>query len=250
MLFCHSETEQSVVSIVIPDAQRGMHWSLSLHLSYFCGMPQILQRDVFEGSKLGVWKITEPPEFFTTQLNLTPNEQATVDRLPPLRQREWLASRNLLKVLIGLDESLEIASHPTGKPYLIGRTDEISLSHSADCVAVMLGQAMVGVDIQICKEKIVTLEHKFARPEEQACIDRRDVVRHLHLLWGAKEALYKIYARKQLHFLTHLHVDLPAAVQTSGHFSGEIRIAEQTLPCTLRYEILEDYVLVYGQRLG
>lgn len=216
---------------------------------YFYAMPLLLIRDVLDDARLGVWQITEPHAYFLDRLSLTNNEQAALDRLPSPRQREWLASRYLLKVLIGVGEQLEIDNHPTGKPYLIGRAEEISLSHSVDRVAVVVGTGDVGVDIQICKDKIVALEHKFARPEESGCIDRHQTVRHLHLLWGAKETLYKIYAQKQLHFVTHLHVDLPEHVDGSGHFTGHIRIEGSQIPCTLEYLMLDEYVLVYGKRM-
>lgn len=215
---------------------------------YFYAMPRILHKEVFGTAKLGAWKITEPSAFFSGYLHLTPNERTKLEGLPPVRQREWLASRYLLKSLIGMDEEMEIANHPTGKPYLLDRNEEISLSHSADCVAVMVGDTDVGVDIQICKEKILRLEHKFAHPEESACIDRSHALEHLHILWGAKETLYKIYARKQLHFITHLFVSLPKTLDTEGYFRGVIRISGEEIVCDLGYHILENYVLVYGRK--
>ena len=210
-------------------------------------MPITIQENVFEGAQLGVWEICEEPAYFLDRVTLTPLEQDVVNGLSAVRLREWLASRYLLKVLLNAPEPLETDSLPTGKPFLVGRSEEISLSHSGDYVAVMVGQGNVGVDIQKCKEKISKLEHKFARPEESAGIDRSREVLHLHLLWGAKEALYKIYARKSLDFIANLHVDLPTAFDTQGTFTGQILVGTEIIPCLLRYRIFEPYVLVYGQ---
>jgi len=210
----------------------------------------IMQEHVFDQAEIGVWRIDESLEYFASRVSLTQAEHDVTRDMSPKRLKEWMASRYLLKCLIGAEEPLKTAMLPGGKPFLIGRSEEISLSHSGDYVAAMTSRTDVGVDIQICKEKIIQLEHKFARPEESAQIDRKNAVMHLHLLWGAKEALYKIYAKKSLNFITHLHVDLPGVLDATGTFAGVIDTDDAQIRCNLRYHIMQNYILVYGQPMA
>jgi hypothetical protein len=211
-------------------------------------MAIVIQERVLGDYQLGVWKIEEPLRYFFDRMTLSDAERQITEGMRENRLTEWLATRYLLKYMIDPNAFLDLGSLPTGKPYLIGSEEEISLSHSGDYAAVMMGSGDVGVDIQICKEKITHLEHKFARPEESECIDRSNAVQHLHLLWGAKEVLYKIYARKQLDFIAQLSVTLPNTIESSGAFSGRILVDNDNLTCTLEYRILNTYVLVYGHR--
>lgn len=214
----------------------------------FEAMPLILDKHTPEQSRIGVWHVDEPEGYFTDRLQLSESELKTLSILSPVKRHEWLASRCVLDQIIDHSERIETGTLPSGKPILIGRKEEISLSHSDAFVAAMVGMTDVGIDIQRCKEKILQVEHKFANDEESARIDRSQVILHLHILWGAKEALYKIYARKQLNFRRHLFVDLPGNVSENGHFIGEIRVGEEQIRCALYYHILQNYVLVYGQK--
>ena len=201
-------------------------------------------------SRVGVWHIEESPAFFLEHLSLSEKEQSTFAALTPRKQIQWLASRYALDLIVDHHERIETGAMPTGKPYLVGRNDEISLSHSEEYVAAMTGRVPVGVDIQKCKEKILQLEHKFARPSESAQIDRKEPVLHLHILWGAKEVLYKIYSLKKLNFLTHLSVDLPGKLSEKGDFTGVVRNGLTEIRCALEYRILEEFVLVYGHKVN
>lgn len=217
---------------------------------YFCGlMPLILDLHTpGEHTRVAVWHITEPAAYFTERLTLSGSESRVLSSLRGMRSLEWLASRYTLDMMIDHHTRIETSTTREGKPYLIGRSEEISLSHSDMYVAAMTGAHPVGVDIQKCRQKIIALEHKFAREEESARIDRTQPVQHLHLLWGAKEALYKIYAKGGVRFREHLIVDLPRQLENSGTSAGEIRHRDQVICCTLHYRFINDYVLVYGSQ--
>jgi phosphopantetheinyl transferase len=199
---------------------------------------------------VGVWHIEEDPSFFYENLALSMREQLVVSGLQPRKRIQWLASRYLLDLLVEHHERLETSSLETGKPILVDRIEEISLSHSEEYVAAMTGLLPVGVDIQKCKPKILELEHKFARPSESAIIDRRNPMLHLHILWGAKEVLYKIYSLRRLNFLSHLSVELPEVVHEHGVFTGSIENGAISIPCNLEYRIMSDYVLVFGSKMN
>lgn len=213
-------------------------------------MPLVLDISTAEQTRIGIWRVEEPIPFFLNGLDLSQAEHILLSALNPVKQLEWLASRYVLDHITDHTERLETATLTTGKPYLVGRPEEISLSHSEAYVAAMIGQTDVGVDIQRCKEKILGLEHKFANPEESARIDRSRAMQYLHVLWSAKEALYKIYAQKRLNFRTHLFVDLPSRLVESGTFGGSIRVADTEIRCNLNYRMIDNYVLVYGHKIS
>ncbi|HLF63434.1 MAG TPA: 4'-phosphopantetheinyl transferase superfamily protein [Saprospiraceae bacterium] len=211
-------------------------------------MSLVLDITTPEEARLGVWRIEEDSSFFSERLLLSDTEQSSLSILNSSKRLEWLASRFVLDQITNHSERIETSTRPSGKPYLIGRKEHISLSHSDAYVAAMIGDSDVGIDIQRCKDKIVRLEHKFANTMESACIDRSQAVLHLHILWSAKEALYKIYARKQLNFISHIFIDLPKLIQERGRFSGVVHAPDKELLCILDYLIIENYVLVYAQR--
>ncbi|MBP6695338.1 MAG: hypothetical protein KA161_09425, partial [Saprospiraceae bacterium] len=68
----------------------------------------------------------------------------------------------------------------------------------------------------------------------------------LHVYWGAKEAMYKIYGRKEIDFKKELFVD--AFTIQDGHVfsSGDIMKAGIKTECWIRAQILQDYVMVYA----
>ncbi len=211
-------------------------------------MPLILDIRVYENARLGVWRIDEAHEFFSTRLILSATEKSFVSTLQESKKLEWLASRYMLDQIMDHSERIDTGTLSSGKPILHGRDEEISLSHSDQFVAAMIGNNAVGIDIQRIRDKILQLENKFANPTESALIDRTKSILHLHILWGAKEVLYKIYSKKQLNFVSHIFVNLPTQVQESGNFSGEIRMTGEQFHGTLNYHLLDNYVLVYGQR--
>ena len=211
-------------------------------------MPLVLDITTSEQTRVGVWRIEENDVFFSDTINLSAAEKTVLNNLRDRNKLEWLASRFLLDRLLDHDTRIETGMLPSGKPYLIGRGEEISLSHSDSYVAAMVGTTDVGVDIQKCKDKILRVEHKFANAIESACIDRSQATLHLHVLWGAKEVMYKIYAKKQLSFISHIFVDVPPQVGEKGRFTGFVRTGDVRIDCIMDYLIIDNYVLVYGHK--
>ncbi len=209
-------------------------------------MPLMLSDKCFGQGSFALWQMAEPQSFFEEAL-----QKAGVSANPQMwrkgqRLQHWLVSRYLLSTLSGIKSTMELESDTHGKPFLTGSSLNISLSHSGDLIAVMTGTGLVGIDVQYFRANITALEAKFAAESESTVIDRSDPIRHLHLLWSAKETLYKIYSRKQLSFKKHLRVELPPRISPTGELSGLIFCPEGIIYCDLNYCFLENAVLVYG----
>ena len=66
----------------------------------------------------------------------------------------------------------------------------------------------MGIDIEMQRDKIVKIAHKFTPIEEYKSIANHDaLVSKLTIVWGAKESLYKIYGKKKLRFLENIYIE-------------------------------------------
>ena len=195
---------------------------------------------------MGIWSIEEDIEYFLQALQLSVEEQEMVDTFKGRRKLEWLAGRHLLHVMSGRDIRGKCFKDEFGKPFLEGSEYQISISHSHGLAAVIASPMNVGIDIQLKVDKIERIAYKFMRPEEMESLHSQYRIEHLHIYWGAKESLYKAYGRKQLDFRAHIHIAPFTFDPAGGHFTGEIKKGDHHSNFKLKYEILEDYLLVYG----
>ncbi len=170
-------------------------------------MPLIYHKNLSKGGELGFWQIEETETYFLDRLELFPSEIHQLSKIKGRLRLEWLASRWLLHTMSGRTLRGACLKDEYGKPYLTDSDFNISISHSWNIVSIMAAPYGIGVDIQREVEKIVRIEKKFIRPVEKESLQEGTKIPHLHIYWGAKEALYKAYGRKKLGFVRHIHVD-------------------------------------------
>ncbi len=86
-----------------------------------------------------------------------------------------------------------------GKPFLEKYPHHLSLSHSFPYVAAQLNYDQpVGIDLEQPKAKILKIAPRIFSPIELADAGT-DVIKHT-VYWCAKEAMYKIHGKGNLHF--------------------------------------------------
>ncbi|MDB3905914.1 4'-phosphopantetheinyl transferase superfamily protein [Crocinitomicaceae bacterium] len=118
------------------------------------------------------------------------------------RQREFIATRALRHELFGNEH---IHYTPEGAPY-IDKDTYISISHSGNVVAIAENHAFpVGLDLELIRQDIQRLMHKFLSKEELQHFDCNDS-QLVTSIWSAKETLYKLAGRKQILFSDELHI--------------------------------------------
>lgn len=165
----------------------------------------------------------------------------------PNKRREWLAGRALLKELVfqSGNEYPGVYKDEFGKPHLQGLPHHISLSHSFPYVAAQLNEShAVGIDLEQPKSKLLNIAPRIMSADE--LIDAgEDLVKHC-VYWCAKEAMYKIYGKRGLHFSSELLLD-SFRLQNAGQLNGTIIANGNRQPIELNYVIQSDYVLVYTQ---
>lgn len=193
----------------------------------------------------GLWQIQETAE---EMLNLLGADSLYIP-LPEnirteKRQQEWLATRLLLKELLG--EETAIAYHPNEAPYLPSHPLYISISHTKGYVALLLQeQPFAGIDIEYRGERILKIRERFMHPEEEAGIDPVYEVEHLLIHWCAKEVLFKMIGQEEVDFKKHLHV-VPFAYACSGTIDVYETRTPQAARFQLAYQVTSDYVWVWS----
>jgi 4'-phosphopantetheinyl transferase len=210
-------------------------------------MSLLLHRHLAPEGELGIWKIEEEEAFFFERLDLYPEEKEQIEGMKGRRRLEWLAGRYLLHYMSGREVRGACLIDEFGKPHLENSLFQISLSHSHELVAIMAAPLAVGVDIQYLVEKIGRIADKFLRPEESASISDGTRLEHLHVYWGAKEALYKAYGRRELDFRENLFVNPFEFSARGGRTTGWIRKNSFQMEMEVFYEQREGYVLVWAR---
>ncbi|MDR1878312.1 MAG: 4'-phosphopantetheinyl transferase superfamily protein [Bacteroidales bacterium] len=205
-------------------------------------MPVYLTEEINHAVRIAIWQLTEPEDELLRLRRLSERENLCFDVLKNAnRRREWLAIRLLLHHLF--QGSFDLCYLLSGRPILLEPNAYISISHSKDFVAVAVSETRtVGVDIERIRKNIARLQSRFLLSEEAAIIDSSDLLA-LHLYWGAKEAMYKMYSEYRPLFTQHLSLsEVNYMEQTAvGIFSKDNLY--KTIAVSFRQ--IEDNLLVY-----
>jgi 4'-phosphopantetheinyl transferase len=208
-------------------------------------MSMIKKQTFPNGTQLGVWKIEETAAYFLNIMDITEGSLAKIAKMNERRKMEWLAARHLLQELLG--KNVFCYSDEFGKPILRNSEKHLSISHSRGLVTVIVSDFSIGIDIQEMTPKIQRIAHKFMRIEENESLDSEKNLEHLHIYWGAKEALYKAYGKKELDFREHIFVE-PFAYLPKGETVGKIEKGELEEGFNIYFEAIEEHYLVFAEK--
>jgi 4'-phosphopantetheinyl transferase len=208
-------------------------------------LPLLLEKNINNTFKYGIWQIDEPEEWFIERLWLCHEELVELGTLKNRKRLEWLADRYVLHHLIGENDRFACVKDEVGKPFLQGSDLQISLSNSADKAAAILGEKSLGIDIQYITDKIARIEKKFMREEESFSLSVENYLEHLHVFWGAKEALYKAYGKKELDFRKHILINPFEFDLEKGKAVGKVLKDDFEMNFEIFYEKIENFILVY-----
>lgn len=174
-------------------------------------MPLVYQQNINEATKMGVWHITEPEDFFLQQVPL----QKEITH--PHKRLQHLAGRYLLKELYP-DFPLELIKiADTRKPFLPDETYHFSISHCGQYAAVVVSKLYrVGVDIEAVTDKIQRIIPKFLTEGEQQLLQSHAISKSATLLWSVKEAVYKWKSTGGVDFKKHINIKLIEAGADEG----------------------------------
>ena len=207
-------------------------------------MPIILQKKYRNGIHLAVWQITESHDELQAMLPseiLTDAELASIHH--PHKQIEFFCSRLTIKLLadfLGI-KYLGIKKDEYGKPYLVGSTWQMSLTHTSNYVAAIMHPTQsLGMDMEKPSEKMLRIAHKFLSDNE--IIAANNDLEKLCIYWSVKEALYKLYGKRKVFFHENLYV-FPFQ-KGDLKIIGRLKINEIDEEYTIFIENIAGYILV------
>lgn len=171
------------------------------------------------------------------------DEIAIVRALSPRKRSEWMASRALLYTIAELPERARCLYDDFGKPYLVGTDKHISVSHSELWCAAMVSDLPCGVDIQVYSDTVRRIADRFLTPADLLLVDQSENPLHsLHLLWGAKECIYKAYGKRKLGFRENIFIT--SIDPSTGKGLGEINYEGIHLSYEIYYRMLPEVAWV------
>lgn len=190
---------------------------------------------------LAVWSSVEPESSLRQYLRLGSSEMALLEGVSsPTRRREILTVRRLLLEVCGPERKLMYDKN--GKP-LLDNGACISISHSRDHVALIVSeQHPVGIDIEALRPQISSLSKKFIAEDEKIRWGDRLDEPMMHLIWGAKEVLFKLYAKGGIDFKTDLLVE-PAE---NDDINAVLTRPDSRFSVPIRHRLLDGFMLVWA----
>ena len=180
-----------------------------------------------ETTKILIWEITESFDELYSRVTLKEKTQRRLDGMKSqMHQRAFLSVRMLIQEMGFTDKDLHYDEF--GKPYF-DCDNHISITHSYHFAAIIISKEKVGIDMELQREKIQRIADKFTDFEcnylDPSSIE--EYIKKLTVIWGAKEAIFKIRNEKGISFKDHINVDNfsleETQTQASLHFDNLIK---------------------------
>ncbi|MCX6268760.1 MAG: 4'-phosphopantetheinyl transferase superfamily protein [Bacteroidetes bacterium] len=209
-------------------------------------MPFFREINPAEGIRAGIWHITETSAELLAQTMLNNSENAMYERFRhELRKRQWLACRLMLKHLLAPQET-QITYNLHGKPFLESGSHQISISHAGDFAAVAFSETMaVGIDIEKMKERIERVKERFLQKNELESLSTDKRLEQLYILWGGKEALYKLHGKQDIDFRNDIYIHpFDYLCHTIQYCDATLTVNGSPEEHILYFQTIEDYMVV------
>ena len=208
-------------------------------------MGVFLKTEILPDTHLGVWEITEDFDSLYSMVNLAPVEKAKLDSFRNIsRKVEWLSVRALVKNMLGKDT--RILYNSENKPFVRGNTHNISITHSNNLTAVIIGKnKRVGIDLEFMSGKINKVANKFINDRENIIDDPELSKFHLYLHWCAKETLYKICDKQDINFRDGITIAPFRPDEDHGHMKGNVINGNGEESFEMEYLQHDNYALVW-----
>ena len=208
-------------------------------------MGLISNRVVEDGCRIGLWDIVEDYETLFQMTYLNDDDIRRLNAFKNLNRKiESLSVRSLLQNMTRRDARIVYCGR-SRKPYTADGSYNISVSHSHNYTAILLGNnKKVGIDIEYMSHNIERLSHKFVNDMEVITKDPLYRRIHLYIHWCAKEALYKICDKELINFQENLTIQ-PFDVGEKGDMTGIVQNDFRKEEYRMHYLIENNYALVY-----
>ena len=152
-----------------------------------------------------------PPVYLCCDALITASDVASASRFQnDSRRREHLAWRRIVRHELG--RRVVIDYNEVGAPVVDVPNTYISVSHGGDMVAVAIADERVGVDIESLDRNFDRIQSRYMTAAEIALSDSEEWAARV---WAAKEAIYKLYGKREVDLTEDIRItNLDAATMT------------------------------------
>ena len=203
-----------------------------------------LKKELDNEAVIGVWQITETEEELV-ELSSTPSdemEEISFIRSESLRKQR-LAVRALLNTLF--DDKVYLSHHDNGKPSLENNPVNISITHTAKYVAVILHEEEnVGIDLESLDRDFSAVEKKALSEDEIDDLEDEKRNEQLAIYWCAKEAVYKLLSRYNVDFAEQIEIER-FRPRGEGELEATFTSKDEEEEFDLEYMTFDRHVLVW-----
>lgn len=190
-----------------------------------------------------IWKITESEQQLLAEVTLNEKNQLRLQNMKSeMHRRGFLSVRKLLEYNGYTD--FDLYYDETGKPHLHDGK-HISITHSHEFSAIVLSDTNIGIDMEMQREKIRIIADKFTAPLEENYLDREDddYIPKLTVIWGTKEAIFKIRNEIGISFKDHIAL-VPFEI-SDGKARAVLSFNQTTADFSVYFEQIENFTIVY-----
>jgi 4'-phosphopantetheinyl transferase EntD len=190
-----------------------------------------------------IWKIEEDFNELFRQVKLKDISLARLERMKSeSHQKGFLSIRHLLKEAGYSD--FDLFYDEDGKPHLKDGK-QISITHSNNFSAIIMGDENVGIDIELQRDKIIRIADKFIEYEfTYLRKNADDYIKKLTVIWGAKEAKFKMCNSRSLSFKDDMKVFNFDLIDGKGKAS--VQQNEFIKDFDFFFEEFENFTMVYA----
>lgn len=193
----------------------------------------------------GLWHVRETEELLMDEIREFETIPANIRH--EQKRLEFCVGRVLSKTLLEkLGGSFAgIVKDEFGKPFFKNSTYQLSLSHSYPYVGALIHKSKsAGIDVEQIKGKLLKIAPRIMHPRELQDAGT-DETKHC-VYWCAKEALVKIYGKKDLTFAENLVIS-PFELKNKGNITGRIIVNHTETAIPLYYEVHPGFTVVLNR---
>ncbi|WKW46998.1 4'-phosphopantetheinyl transferase superfamily protein [Myroides sp. JBRI-B21084] len=195
-------------------------------------------------TEIFVWKILETEADLRKDVVLQDTHLNRLNGMLSEQHRKGFLSVRKLLMEAGYTD-LDLHYDTNGKPHL-KNGKHISITHSYDFSAIIVSSQNVGIDIEKQREKIVKIANKFIGTEFSFLNEHINYIENLSVIWGAKEALYKMCNSRSLSFKNDMHIHNFTKNTSQGTAIVNCKELNFKGKFMFHFENFENYTLVYA----
>jgi 4'-phosphopantetheinyl transferase len=193
-------------------------------------------------TQIYVWKIEETFEDLFDEVALNDINLIRLNTMKSEQhQRGFLSVRKLLQEA-GLSD-FDLHYTQDGKPHL-KNGNYISISHAHEFSSIIISKQKVGIDIEICKDKVLKIAPKFMNINHLGNLSETEKIKKATVIWGIKEAIFKIKNEKGISFPDHIFEENFNISDKKA--KAQLRFNNMIENFEIYFEEIENYILVYA----